>query len=234
MAIRPSRKTSTAHALMNGVFGCIDSVLTTDAQVLVNLGMVHRDGEWIPYWERWIEWMRGRGWRRFGWYVWDQGCGLPGDWAGRFAPSHEFVFHFNRESKKPAHCVPKEPDSIRDRTGDASMRMGAEKTLRATSGSASLNTHKIPDSVIRVQRQCGRIETGEYHPAVFPVKLPVGMLESWPGHVYEPFSGSGTTISACEQLGRRCFAMEIEPRYVDIAVTRWEKLTGKKAVKWEG
>lgn len=47
--------------------------------------------------------------------------------------------------------------------------------------------------------------------------------------VYEPFSGSGTTIIACEQLGRRCFAIEIEPRYVDVAVRRWQKLTGKDA-----
>ena len=46
---------------------------------------------------------------------------------------------------------------------------------------------------------------------------------------YEPFSGSAPQIIAAEQLGRRCFAMEIEPRYIDVAVTRWEKLTGKKA-----
>ena len=47
--------------------------------------------------------------------------------------------------------------------------------------------------------------------------------------VYEPFSGSGTTIIACEQLGRRCYAIEIEPRYVDVAVRRWQKLTNKDA-----
>jgi len=47
--------------------------------------------------------------------------------------------------------------------------------------------------------------------------------------IYEPFSGSGTTIIACEQLGRKCRAMEIEPRYVDVAVRRWEKFTGKTA-----
>jgi len=51
-----------------------------------------------------------------------------------------------------------------------------------------------------------------------------------PGDVcYEPFSGSGSQIVAAEQLGRRCFAMEIEPRYVDVAVRRWEEHTGKKA-----
>jgi DNA modification methylase len=47
--------------------------------------------------------------------------------------------------------------------------------------------------------------------------------------VYDPFLGSGTTMIAAEQLGRRCFAMELDPIYVDVAVARWERLTGKKA-----
>lgn len=47
--------------------------------------------------------------------------------------------------------------------------------------------------------------------------------------VYDPFLGSGTTLIACEQLGRRCFALEIEPRYVDVAVRRWQNLTGRDA-----
>lgn len=52
--------------------------------------------------------------------------------------------------------------------------------------------------------------------------------------VYEPFSGSGTTIIACERTGRRCYAMEIDPLYVDTAVKRWEAYTGRKAVRQEG
>lgn len=47
--------------------------------------------------------------------------------------------------------------------------------------------------------------------------------------VYEPFSRSGTCISAAEQLGRICWAIEKMPGYVDAAVTRWERLTGRKA-----
>jgi len=47
--------------------------------------------------------------------------------------------------------------------------------------------------------------------------------------VYDPFVGSGTTIIAAERTGRRCYAMEIEPRYVDVAIRRWEEYTGKKA-----
>ena len=48
--------------------------------------------------------------------------------------------------------------------------------------------------------------------------------------VYEPFSGSGTTIIACQQLGRRCLAMELSPAYVDLAVRRWQNFTGRPAV----
>lgn len=49
--------------------------------------------------------------------------------------------------------------------------------------------------------------------------------------VLDPFLGSGTTVIACEQLGRRCFGLEIEPRYVDVIVCRWEEYTGKQAVR---
>jgi DNA modification methylase len=48
--------------------------------------------------------------------------------------------------------------------------------------------------------------------------------------VYEPFSGSGTTLIAAETTGRCCFALEIDPPYVDVAVDRWQQLTGKTAV----
>jgi DNA modification methylase len=54
---------------------------------------------------------------------------------------------------------------------------------------------------------------------------------SSPGQaVYEPFSGSGTTIIAAEMTGRSCHAIELDPAYVDVAVRRWEAFAGKKAV----
>jgi DNA modification methylase len=55
---------------------------------------------------------------------------------------------------------------------------------------------------------------------------------SSPGQaVYEPFSGSGTTIIACEKEARIALAIELEPAYVDVAVTRWQNFTGKQAVR---
>lgn len=55
---------------------------------------------------------------------------------------------------------------------------------------------------------------------------------SSPGQaVYEPFSGSGTTIIAAEMTGRMAFAMEIDPAYVDVAVARWQGFTGGRATR---
>ena len=93
-------------ALMQGVFQHLDAALRPDGQALINLGLIHRENEWQPYWEGWLEWMRARGWRRFGLYTWDQGPGLPGDWNGRLAPAFELVFHFNRTARQANKMIP--------------------------------------------------------------------------------------------------------------------------------
>jgi DNA modification methylase len=55
---------------------------------------------------------------------------------------------------------------------------------------------------------------------------------SAPGQaVYEPFCGSGTTLIAAEQTGRSCYAMEIDPTYVDMSIRRWQDFTGEEAIE---
>jgi DNA modification methylase len=216
------------QGLMQGVFGHASRVMEPDGQVLVNLGLIHRDGEWMPYWDGWIAWMREQGWRRFGWYVWDQGFGLPGDWNGRLAPSHEFVFHFNRQPVRPIKCADKKPENIKARHKGGSTMRGADGVCKDfTNPGASAQPTKILDSVIRIKRMHGGHKIN--HPAIFPVGFAASMLQSWPGLAFEPFSGSGTTLIAAEQLGRRCYGLELEPKYCDVIVQRWENLTGKKA-----
>lgn len=73
-------------------------------------------------------------------------------------------------------------------------------------------------------------ETG--HSTQKPVECMKKPIEnnSSPGQaVYEPFSGSGTTIIAAEQTGRCCYAVELNPAYVDVAVKRWQDFTGQQA-----
>ena len=215
-------------ALMRGVFGALP--MAADGQVLVNLGLVHRDGEWQPYWHGWLDWMRDQGWRRFGLYVWDQGPGLPGDWGGRLAPSFELVFHFNRAGRKPNKTVP-----CKYAGQDTHLRSDGHSTaMRKADGSVGAWTHagqptqefRIADSVIRIGRHKARGVEVE-HPAVFPVALSAFALEAYadPGDLcFEPFSGSGTTLVAGQQCGRRVRAIELAPVYVDVALRRWRLL----------
>ena len=212
--------------LMRGVFGNVP--MATDGQVLVNLGLIHRDNEFIPYWNAWVEWMRTAGWRRFAWYVWDQGPGMPGDWSGRFAPSFEFVFHFNRESRKPNKIVPckfaGQETHLRADGSSTAMRSKDGEVGGWTAAGQPTQDFRIPDSVIRVMRHKGKIGQDIDHPAVFPVALPEFVIEAFTEQadiVFEPFGGSGSTMLAAERTGRICRAVEIAPEYVDVAIRRF-------------
>jgi site-specific DNA-methyltransferase (adenine-specific) len=75
-----------------------------------------------------------------------------------------------------------------------------------------------------------RPKASREHPTMKPVEMWSYAIKNHtkPGDaVYEPFSGSGTTIIACEQLGRKCRAIEISPGYVAVALQRWADATGK-------
>ena len=214
--------------LMRGVFAQLP--MADDGQVLVNLGLIHRDNEVIPYWDTWLGWMRTQGWRRFAWYVWDQGPGMPGDWAGRFAPSFEFVFHFNRQSRKPNKIVPckhaGQESHLRADGSSTAMRGKDGQVNGWTAAGQPTQDFRIPDSVIRVMRHKGKIGQDIDHPAVFPVALPEFVIEAYTDAgdiVFEPFGGSGTTMLAAQRTGRVCRTVEIAPEYVDVAIKRFQQ-----------
>ncbi|MEN6319755.1 MAG: DNA methyltransferase [Syntrophaceae bacterium] len=206
--------------LMNGVFSYIPG--NDDIQIIVNLGLIHEDNEWQPYYDNWIAWMRGNGWRRFGLYVWDQGFGLMGDWNGRLAPSFEFIFHFNKISKQPNKIIEKHADSIKIKKGEG-LRKKDGSIGKLTNPEASLQTHKIPDSVVRIFRSSEAIR--QLHPAVFSLSFAEFNIETWSNEgdiSYEPFCGSGTTMVACENLHRKCRAIEISPNYCSVILQRMQ------------
>ena len=70
----------------------------------------------------------------------------------------------------------------------------------------------------------------EHHPTQKPIECMARAMRNHDASiVFDPFLGSGTTLIAAEQLGRKCYGMEISPAYCDVIVKRWETLTGKKA-----
>ena len=93
--------------------------------------------------------------------------------------------------------------------------------------------HEIQDNWSTTILNFNKPNASALHPTMKPVAL-IGRLISNSSHigdvVLDQFGGSGSTLVACEKLGRKCRTMELDPKYVDVIVNRWEQLTGRKAV----
>lgn len=88
---------------------------------------------------------------------------------------------------------------------------------------------RTQDTVWEVKRPTVNKE----HPTMKPIALiakAIGNNTKADDIVLDLFGGSGSTLIACEQLKRKCYMSELDPKYCDVIVSRWEKLTGKKAV----
>ena len=99
----------------------------------------------------------------------------------------------------------------------------------------SMTRHKrelarIRNGIFGVKNESGNSST--VHPTQKPVQLAEWFFERWgksEDNVADLFGGSGTTMIAAEKTGRNCFMMELDPKYCDVIVARWEKYTGKEA-----
>jgi DNA modification methylase len=131
--------------------------------------------------------------------VWDKGQGAAGALES-YAPRHEFII-FATQNGAAVHRSPR-PDNV-----------------WAVPGFAQFTARRAED-------------TWGIHPTQKPVALVALAVEDSSARgdaLADPFLGSGTTMIAAERLGRRCYGMEIEPQYVDVAVKRWSDFTGRKA-----
>ena len=79
----------------------------------------------------------------------------------------------------------------------------------------------------------GDTSNATVHPTQKPINLLSYLIQTYSNEkeiVLDLFGGSGSTLIACEQLNRRCYMVELDPKYCDVIIQRWENLTGKKAV----
>jgi len=116
--------------------------------------------------------------------------------------------------------------------GEAEWRVTLDDMVLCITG-GEVRVERCDGSVIHADRPM----RSELHPTMKPVGLIERMVRnSSPraGIVFEPFGGSGSTLVACERLGRRCRALELDPRFVDVIVERWQTVTGLAAVHEDG
>ena len=95
------------------------------------------------------------------------------------------------------------------------------------------NFHGTLQNIIRIDPR-GKNEYADQHRAVMPIALPlwaIAELCKTAESIADPFCGTGTTLIAAEQLGRRCYGLEIEPRYCDVICERYYRLTGQLPIR---
>jgi DNA modification methylase len=209
-------------ALMTGMSDCLFSVCGSPCDIAVNLGMSYKDGRVNFYWNDWLNYCDKIGHALYGWYVWDKGRGFPGEWNGRLSPAHEFIFHFSIGRVSANKWVEKSESSF-ERNKYKKNTIQREKNgnyKKPTNVEAMAQVHKIPDSVIRMSQDT---EGYENHPAIFPVSFPEFGIKTWSDEldiIADPFGGSGTTMVACQNLGRKCRMIEISPAYCAVIIER--------------
>ena len=177
------------------------------------------------------------------WNVWDKMmCGSVGQQSAMVPIRHEWIFVFGEKPAKVNLTWAKKEASIYANGGRRKVRQ-ADGSMKESSKGVTNKAYKKMESVIDIPEQtslesvtkqmseCGKIRSE--HPATFPVFLPCEYIVAFTDKediVVEPFCGSGTTLIACEQLDRVCYGMELDPKYCDVIIKRWEKFTGEKAV----
>src|ERR1700720_868712 len=156
--------------------------------------------------------------------------GLIGARPGRCSPARWPIF--GTPGQPPAASRPARKSFGPKTTSRSAAAITTASTSRAGTWCARVAPRLGSATILR--RRCGKnlkSETG--HGTQKPVECMRRPIENHasPGQaVYEPFSGSGTTIIAAEMTGRVCHAIEIAPAYVDVAVKRWQEFTGQQAV----
>ncbi len=191
----------------------------------VNLGMSRKNGEINQYWDDYIIEAKNCGLKLLSWNIWNrEGMGGSiGNMTAMFPIEHEWIFVFGNDVK----------DINRTRDNKHAGESG-KSTIRQKDGETTPNKWAInKKGKIGTVFTCDFARGKKEHPAMFPVELPIGYIESCTNSndvVYEPFGGAGSTLIACEKLGRKSRLMELDPKYCDVIVKRWEDFTGKQAI----
>jgi len=188
----------------------------------VNLGISRSEGVIDQYWDRYIDAAKNAGLGLLSWNIWSrENMKMSiGQSTAMFPIQHEWVFVFGTEPTKLIPIIENKYGGksllTTDRQQDGTLKNKGRKTTRHRRELGTITTLQA-------------VNRNDDHPAQFPVGLPQLYLQSFGGDVFDPFCGSGTTLIAAEQLGRRCYAIEIEPSYCQVTIDRWEAFTGKTA-----
>ena len=199
----------------------------------INLGLQRKNHDINQYWDEYIDTAKNIGYKFLSWNVWAKtSAGSIGNQSAFFPISHEWIFVFGKDFKEINLTIERKTKVDKDRT---------HRKVRQADGSMKISTvgfqgeKKQMESVFYSNPELGVIRS--LHPATFPIELPSEYIKAMTNQgdiITEPFLGSGTTMAASHQLKRKCYGMELEPKYCDVTINRMLKLDPDLRIKRNG
>jgi len=200
---------------------------------VINLGIQRKNHEINQYWDDYILKAKECGYKFLSWNVWsrlDDGIGSISNANAMFPIAHEWIFVFGITKKELNR-------TIKNKTAGDSF----SSTVRQKDGTMKKRSGTIKEfSALRTVIDCKMAysESAEYkHPAMFSLEFPTEYIKAMTNqndNVIEPFTGSGTTMVACQTLDRTCYGMELEPIYCQVIINRMRKNFPELEIKVNG
>lgn len=155
--------------------------------------------------------------------IWNKGCftGV-GSVQIRYGPSTEFMFVLSKGKPQTFNPICDRKNIYAGSIGKAPcVRLPSGETLKKTHEGKIMGEYGIRFNVWNISPEMSNLE--RVHPGQFPVELAADHIRSWSNEgalILDPFMGSGTTLRAAKDLGRRAIGIEIEEKYCEIAAKR--------------
>jgi len=208
----------------------IPSWMPFSAYQVVNLGIQRKDNSIVQYWDLYIDKARDCGYKLLSWNTWIKpNASSLGQQTAMFPINIEFIFVFGNYTKELNRTIPCE------QAGKEYTRQQRAKNGVINKGKKhKRNDYKKLHSAILLNQETKPFGN---HPAPFPIQLPSEYIKAMTDEkevVSEPFLGSGTTMVAAHQLNRKCYGMELDPKYCQVIIDRMLNLDPTLEVKING
>ena len=199
---------------------------------VINLGIQRKNGEIFEYWNEYIRKAREVDYKFLSWNVWNRETARSiGQQRAFFPIAHEWIFIFGKESKDINKTKEKSAFTKQDKRLVKTRRQKDGSTKYSSVGNLIGSMTKMT-SVFTSQPELSNA-VRKTHPATFPVLFPQEFIKAMTkinDIVVDPFLGSGSTLIAAEKTNRICYGMEIDEKYCDVIIKRWEDYTSQKAI----
>jgi DNA modification methylase len=198
---------------------------------VINLGIQRKENDIIQYWDDYIDKAKDNGYKFLSWNIWHKSSVSVGQQSAFIPIYHEWIFVFGKKFKNI------------NRTWERESKISSKKSRKVRQADGSMKessigiqqSNKEMQSVFYSNVELGSIRS--LHPATFPIELPTEYIKAMTNQndiIVEPFTGSGSTMVASHQLKRKCYGMELDPKYCQVIVDRMIKLDPTLEIKRNG